>query len=97
MILKKVGILSLGYVVAIFSFIMGIVQTIMIIIQIKTPLLASQFDSSVLEALNENLIKVIFVTPLTALIIGFIAGILSALIYNYIVVKLTGGLKVELK
>lgn len=96
--LKKIGVLSLGYAAAIFSFIASIVQTLLLLLQLNIPLLSQQIDPTVLALLTgKAMILMVILIPLIGLILGFLAGVIMAAIYNYIVVKLTGGLKIELE
>jgi len=95
MILKRLGILSLGYTTAIFAFIMGVLQVLLLALQIK--LMPSALDPAVVSAISTNVVKFYILTPIMAILIGFIGGVIGALIYNYIVVRLTGGIKLELK
>jgi len=96
MILKKINVLSLGYVLAILYALMGFVQGILMVIQIKVPALASQLDAVSLTGLSTLSYWWILVMPIFMAVLGFLAGIVLALVYNLIIVRITGGLKVEL-
>jgi len=98
MILKKIGSLSAGCAVAIFSFLMGILQAVSVILQANTPAsqLALQIGTEIANTIANKWFLVLILVPIAMALIGFISGVLSAWIYNYIIVKLTGGIKVEL-
>lgn len=97
MILKKIGALSLGYAAAVILFIAGLLNAILLIIQANMPMLANQMDANVVVAISEGWIKLLIFTPLISLITGFIGGLILAVIYNYVIVKIVGGIKLELK
>ena len=96
MILKKIGVLSLGYAVAIFGAIMTFVQISSLVLQTKNPLVAETIDPNVVSMMNQYGLWAILLSPLLGLLMGFIGGVITAAIYNFIVVKITGGIKLEL-
>jgi len=95
MILKKIGVLSLGCVLAVAYALLGLLQGISLSLQLGS------LDVSTLNEFQQYLVGFgWWLVPLGLIIglaIGFIGGIVTALIYNYIIVKITGGLKIELK
>mgnify|MGYP001603032140 FL=1 len=96
--IKKLGILSLGYAGAILSAIVSLLQIILIKVQSVIPALAQTIiDSGLAPALEGKAFwLMLLVTPLAGLIGGFIVGIALAFVYNYIILPITGGIKIEL-
>jgi len=94
--LKKIGVLSLGYVAAIFAFFMGILQDILTLVQINSGVASELMTVEQLAYLSGSYWWIITV-PLILLVIGFLGGVIAAWIYNIVIVKLTGGLSIELK
>jgi len=94
--LKKIGVLSLGYVTAILGFVMGVLNVIFTFLLVKNPSIGisvlGQEQITTLSSTNWWLLT----GPLSAIIFGFLSGIFLALIYNLIVVKITGGLELHL-
>lgn len=95
-VIKKLGLLSVAYVACIFYAIVGLFEGIMMAVQINNPAVASTLDSTVLSVLSGLGWWLVLIMPIVFAIIGFIMGILLALIYN-LIVKFTGGLKVKLE
>ena len=96
--LKKLGILSLGYAGAFISAIVALLQVIMIKIQSIMPAFAQSIvDSGMAVAFQgKTFLLMLVITPLAGLIGGFIGGALLAVIYNFIISPITGGIRMEL-
>ena len=94
--LKRIGFLSLGYALAILYALVGLFQGVLVTFAASQPSLAAQIDANTLTVVNAVGGWVILVMPLVAAIIGFLAGIILAAIYNWVIAKLTGGIKIEL-
>lgn len=94
--LNKIGVLSLGYVTAILGLVMGLVNVLLTFLLVKNPIIGvnvlGEQQIAILSASNWW----ILVGPLIAIIGGFIGGILIAIVYNKLVVKITGGLEINL-
>lgn len=97
--LKRIGVLSLGYVVAIAYALLGFFQGVLISLQISNQSLLQQLtataDPTVLAALGKIGWWMVLIVPVSGLVAGFVIGILAAVIYNYIIAKITGGLKLD--
>ncbi len=91
-VLKKIDLLSAGGVFALIGVIWGLVTALLAIA-------LGSFATSVLPGIGATvgvgLISII-VFPVTYGIIGFMSGIISALLYN-IVANWIGGIKIDLK
>ena len=94
--LKKIGVVSLGYVFALAAFIATLFQAIMLAVQINNPILAQQLDPTIVSTLGGNVLLIVLLAPFIGLIVGFVVGVISAALYNWVIVPLTGGLKLEL-
>lgn len=95
--LKKIGVLSAGYAGAVLAFVSIILELIALIIAVNVPALQSQADSSILTALSGNPVIFGIISVISAMVGGFVGGLVLALVYNYIVVKITGGILLELE
>jgi len=96
--LKKIGILSLGYAAAIFAFLSALFQVLGMTIASKIPLASNLIDPTLASFLQGKTLAIMLViTPIVAIIAGFIGGVLMAAIYNWIVVPISGGIKLELE
>ena len=98
--LRKIGYLSLGYLAAVFGFIGGLLQSILILVQAKAAIVIP--DTFAVSAEQAAIILgrwplVILGMVISVTLISFIGGLLSALVYNKIFVKMTGGLSIELE
>lgn len=95
--LHKIGVLSLGRVGAIFGVIFGLLNYLLLVVQTKIPAIAANMDIQFISTINNNwftvLLSAVFFTGLS----GFVLGIIAALIYNKVVVKFGGGIKIEIK
>ena len=96
--LKKIGVLSLGYVAALFGLLSGILNDLVTLVLVKyypeigmTVLGTDQM--TMLTSTNWWLLS----APLMAVVSMFVGSIVAALIYNYIIVRVTGGVEFELK
>jgi hypothetical protein len=97
--LRKIGYLSLGYLMALFGFIAGLLQSILLIVQAKAALLNPELFAVSTEQATIILGRwplVVLGMILVTTLLAFIGGLLSALIYNKLFVKMTGGLSLEL-
>jgi len=93
--LKRIGILSLGYALAIIYGIIGLLQGTLFVFQIKSPSIAMQMDPAVLSLLSGLGFWLVPIITIIMLILGFLGGLVLALIYNFVIAKLTGGLELE--
>ena len=92
--IKKIGVVSLAYNLALVSFLISLTTSLLFLIFSKIPNFAevvSQSYPEVLLASPQALIYNVFVSTVT----GFIFGILLAFFYN-LVTKWTGGVSVSL-
>ena len=94
--LKRIGLVSLGLALAIIYALGGLVQSLIIFLGMSQPAFSAQLDSYSITAAESLGGWMILVVPVISAIMGFLAGIILAAIYNWIVVKLTGGIKIEL-
>ena len=94
--LKKIGVWSLGKIVAVISFIWGILYAILIIILQKVasglPTEITQNLTGITELGVQNIIWI----PVFQLIFGFVTGVVVAWLYN-LIAKYIGGIKLEFK
>jgi hypothetical protein len=95
MILKKIGVLSLGYALAILYGILATLNGAFNALNLRGA------DAQALDQLSLIVYNlgwwIIPIALVAGLIGGFLAGVILAWIYNYIIVKLIGGVKLELK
>lgn len=95
MIIKKIGMLSLAYSIALIYSLIGLFQGIFLVVQLKIPQLASSMDKAILATLGKFGYWLILLCPAFMLLLGFLLGIVIALIYNRVVFRLVGGIKIE--
>jgi len=92
--IKKIKPLSLGKIAAALYFIFGVVSAILILVMQKAaaniPVLAANLAS--LEQLSTGMLLLM---PFWQALIGFLAGVIVAWLYNLLAGKL-GGIKIEL-
>ena len=88
--LKRVGVLSVGLVLGAFYALFGIIAGF--IITVISTAAGDAFDAGGLGFLFG--VGSIIVLPIVYGIIGFIGGLISALIYN-LVAMMTGGIEME--
>lgn len=94
--LKKIGLVTTGYVFAIFSFISALFQVLLNKIQTLIPAFAAQMNADLATVFNGSSFWIMLVsTPLLGIVTGFVIGVLFAAIYNIIVVPICGGFEVE--
>ena len=97
-ILKKLGILSLAYVLAIFYGLAGILQGFALAFQINDSTIRATMNPIIVSLLDKLGGWILLIAPFFGLIIGliagFISGIIIAVLYNF-VAKWTGGIKIE--
>jgi len=93
--LKKIGVLSLAKIAGLFGVIYGLISGILVTIlyaqAVKVPEIASQ-----LGVINQLGYSSIIVLPLLYGILYFLAGIVTAFIYN-LLAKYVGGIELEFK
>lgn len=95
MILKKIGVLSLGYAMAILYGLVALINSIVTYVSYSSVSIgATDAVSTAMSTLGIWIIPLAFILGIIG---GFIGGIVLALVYNYIVAKITGGIKLELK
>jgi len=96
--LKKVGILSLAYVLAIFYGLAGILQGFALAFQITDSTFRATMNTVLISFLDKLGSWILLIAPffglIIGLIVGFISGIIVASLYN-LISKLTGGVKIE--
>jgi hypothetical protein len=95
MILKNIGALSLGFIGAIFGFIVGLLNDIFTFTLLKSSVASQLIAQEQIAVLGQGYSWLITIPIFTALS-GLIGGIIFAFIYNWIAVKITGGLRIEL-
>jgi len=94
--LKKIKLLSLGKVAAVISFIIGILMAVLLVILRKIAINTPLANTGNLASLSQLNLRILLILPFYYALIGFIWGIVIALIYN-LVAKYLGGVKLELK
>ena len=90
--IKKIGVLSLAYTVAILYFIGGVFTSLLLIIGKKYPTMMSAVG---LPLSDVNYLLILVIYPFLYAIAGFLVGAVVAWIYNA-TVGLTKGIEVEL-
>ncbi len=94
--LKKIGVLSAGFALAIAYFVAGLLWGLMTYLQIKGMDAATIASDATLSAVANVGAWIIVISPIVGVIMGLIVGLIVALVYNYIIVKIMGGIKLEL-
>jgi len=98
-ILKKIGILSAGYTLAILYSIFGFLEGLAFALQIRNPSLITEIDTKVAEILSNLGSWIFLILPISGILIGliagFIGGVIIAFLYNS-VARFSGGIKIEL-
>lgn len=94
--LTKIGALSLGYALAIFAVISSFFQVLSSKLASANPDVAAQLNPMLLTIINAYGWWAVLILPIVAAIAALIGGIIIAAIYNFIVVKITGGIKIEM-
>ena len=89
--LKKIGVLSLAYTLAIIYFLLGIISAIFTLLGKYLPNTAASIDPQILSL--GPWILIIF--PILYCMMGFISGAIIGFAYNYISQK-TGGIVIYL-
>jgi hypothetical protein len=94
--LKKIGALSVGYALDIAYALIGLFVGILMFLSLRVvdPTLLTQDPASAFLA-NFGA-WVIILAPIFYAILGFLAGIILAFVYNKIIVKIMGGIKLEI-
>lgn len=91
--IKKIGALSLGKIAAALYFIFGIIMAILVVVLKKIAVNLPNIES--LTAFSQLTPGQILIIPIWQLVIGFIAGVVIALLYN-LLAKYIGGIKIEI-
>jgi len=86
--IKSIKPLSLALTLAITSFILGMIYSVVSIVTVVNTYSQVPISSVLIYT---------FISPIGYLVTGFVVGFILALIYNFIIVRLTGGLKIELE
>lgn len=94
--IQKIGVLSVAYVLGIFYALLGLLQGITMAVQVNSPTLSAGLDPLVIEALSGLGWWLALIMPLMFAIIGFLGGVVFAVLYN-LIVKFTGGIRVKLE
>jgi hypothetical protein len=98
MVIRRIGVLSLA---KIFAAVYGALGLILGIIFALASLLGGAMGQAARDAAAPAIISVLFgfgailFMPLLYAAMGFVAGVVSALVYNF-VAKLTGGVELEI-
>jgi hypothetical protein len=98
MVLKKIGVLSLAKISAIIYAFLGLIVGIFVAAAVSLGALAGSMLSESSGALMGLVFGfgAIILCPILYGILGFLAGLVSAAIYNW-VVGFTGGIELELE
>lgn len=97
MVIRRIGVLSLAKISAVLHGTMGLIFGIIFAL---ASLLGGAFGQAARDAAAPKIISVLFgfgailLMPLLYAIVGFLIGVVSALVYNF-VAKATGGLELE--
>ena len=94
MIIKKIAVLPLGYALAIIYAILGFFHGLFVFFQLQTSLV-SYMDRLALPILTKFGFWIILLCPAFMLLIGFVTGIVIAALYNFVVIRLAGGIKLS--
>jgi len=92
--IKKIGILSLGKIGAVVSFLFGIILSIFLAIMQKVTVNLPTMQQ-LAQQLNQMTTSTLLILPFWYAFIGFLWGIVIAAVYN-IVAKYIGGVKINL-
>ena len=92
--IKKLGILSLGKIAAALYFLAGILMVILVVV-LKKIAISISLPTESLTGLEKLTTGILLLIPIWQLIIGFVAGIVIAALYN-LLAKYIGGIKIEI-
>src|SRR3989338_8178049 len=83
-IIKKVGVFSFAGIFALFSFVAGIIFAMILVFSVSTAVSLYPAISTYVEQYSPSNALLFVSLPLTFAVLGFLTGILSALIYNFV-------------
>lgn len=92
--LKKIGIWSTGKILAVISFIFGILLAILLLILQKVAVGTQLAGVADLSSLTQITTSALLVLPFYYALIGFLSGVVFAFLYN-IISGWIGGIKIE--
>ena len=92
---KKLGVLSVGKIAAALYFLFGVVSIIVIAILKKVAANITIPAAANLASLEQLTTGTLLLIPIWQAIVGFIAGIIIAALYNLLAKKI-GGIKIEI-
>lgn len=94
--LKKIGVWSTGKVLAVISFIFGILLAVLLLILQKVVTGTQLAGVADLTSLTQIVPSALIILPFYYALIGFLSGVVIAFLYN-LISGWIGGIKLELK